>query len=205
VSTLLEIQQAVQRQFGDDTEAQITLTDIRRWANEGLLKIARETDALLDTTTIASIIGTSEYVLPADFLRVDRVAFDGVPLIRTTSQDLDMANPSRNVTPVIQALPTRFYIRRKRVILYPAPDRVKNITVEYTARPNELVNAADVPEIPVEYHQDIIRFALSRAYELDGERTDAQTAMQEFNEGVGLARSEIDQPYTDSYPMIREV
>lgn len=205
MSTLLEIQTAVQRQFGDDTEAQILLTDIRRWANEGLLKIARETDALLDTATIPSVIGTSDYVLPTDFLRIDRVTFDGVTLIRTTSQDLDAMVPSRNVTPGITALPTRFYVRQKKIVLYPTPDRVKNIVVEYTARPAELVNAADVPEIPVEYHNDIIRFALSRAYELDGQRTDAREVMSEFQEGLGLTRDEIDQPYTDSYPMIREV
>lgn len=203
--TLTEISTAVQRQFGDETEAQITLADIMRWANEAQLKIARETDALLDSTTIPSVIGTTDYVLPVDFLRIDRVAFNGVPLIRTNSQELDALNPNRLVTPLATALPTRFYVRRKKICLYPAPNAVQNIYIEYTARPADLTAGGQIPEIPVEYHQDIIRFCLARAYELDGQRQDAQAAMSEFQEGVGLTRDEVDHPFTDSYPMIREV
>lgn len=203
MATLAEIQAAVQRQFGDDTEAQITLVDITRWANEGQLKIARETDALLETVVIPSVIGTSDYVLPVDFLRIDRVTYDGKVIYKTTSQELDAYNPSRHVAPAPQGTPSRFLIRRKKIVVYPAPDAVKNISVEIVTRPATLVNGGDIPEIPVELHNDIVRFALARAYELDGDRTSARETMESFRDGVGLAVDEIANPHTDSYPMIR--
>lgn len=203
MATLAEIQAAVQRQFGDDTEAQITLTDITRWANEAQLNIARKTDTLLETFVVATVVGTSEYALPADFLRVDRVTFDGKVLYKTTSQDLDAENPSRHVAPVPQGTPTRFYVKRKKIVLHPAPNIVKNVSADVVVRPATLAAGGDVPEIPVEQHNDIIRFCLARAYELDGQRTEASETMGEFNEGLGWASDEANNAYTDSYPMIR--
>lgn len=205
MSTLAEIQTAVQRQFGDDTEAQITLTDITRWANEAQLQIARKTDTLLETVIIPTVIGTSEYALPVDFLRVDRVLYDGKVIYKTTSQDLDALNPSRNVTPVPTGVPTRFIVKRKKIVLYPAPDSVKNVSVDIVTRPATLAVAGDIPEIPVELHPDIIRFCLARAYELDGQRVEARETMAELEQNLGWAMDETNNAYTDSYPMIREV
>lgn len=204
MATLGEITVAVQRQFGDDTEAQITAADIMRWANEAQLEIARKTDALLTSTTIPSVIGTAEYNLPVDFLRVDRVSYNGASLPRTTVRDLDRTFPNRNVTPVVNATPTRYFVRRKRVGVYPSPDSVKDITVEYTARPADLTVPGSISTLPVEFHPDIVRFCLARAYELDGDATQSGKIMAEFTERLAFDLDEATNPVADTYPSIRD-
>lgn len=204
MANLAEIQTAVQRQFGDDTEAQITLDDITRWVNEAMLVIARRTDVLLGTFSTNSSIGTSVYPLPVDFLRIDRVTFNGMVLKKTTPQDLDVQNPTRTAQPVMTGNSYQYYVRQKAVVLYPAPDRVAPIDVVYARRPATTSYLNDTIDLPVELHDDLVRFCLARAYELDGAHNDAQSVMGGFDQNLGWAIDETSNPYTDSYPMIRE-
>ena len=203
--TLEEIQTAVQRQFGDDTEAQITRDDITRWANEGQLAIARKTDVLLEPFTAPTVIGQADTPLPVDFLRIERVTLDGVIIHKTSSAYLDAENPSRGISPVVTGRPTRFYVKRKALSLYPIPDSVYTLGGEIITRPEILADPGDTPQVPVELHADIVRYCLSRAYELDGQRVEAREVMGEFTENLGWAVDEAGNPYTDSYPLIREV
>lgn len=46
---------------------------IREWINEGARDIARKTEALEDRDTIAVVVGTNEYTLDSDIIRVHRV------------------------------------------------------------------------------------------------------------------------------------
>ena len=200
-----EITLAVQRSFGDDTASQITATDINRWINEAQLDIARKTDALLETTTIPTVVGQSAYVLPGDFLRVDRVSFDAKVLYKTNSQELDSKNPNRSASDARRAAPVEFYVRRKNINIYPAPEKVGSLTIEWVGRPALVTPPTDTPEVPVEYHAMLARYALSRAYELDGMHQEATTTMTEYNELMGWGIDEVSNPYTDSYPLIRSV
>lgn len=196
---------SVQRQFGDDTEAQITTEDISRWANDGQLEIARRTEVLLLTHTTETVIEQREYPLPADFLRANRVMVNGTVIKRTSSSSLDIVAPSRDVTPYRGGTPTGYYIRRKTIQLYPAPEAVVSLVIEYNARPTTLVETDDIPEIPVEMHQDIVRYCMIRARELDGDRTGAKEANIEFDARLSISADENWNPYSDTYPSIREV
>lgn len=195
---------SVQRQFGDDTEAQITTEDITRWANDGQLEVARRTEALLFTFTESTVQGQREYPLPADFLRVNKVTWSGLVLSRTSSADMDKSFPTRDVSPFRPGAPNSYYVRNRKIYLFPVPDSVQDLVVEYNARPVSLVETDDQPSLPVEMHLDIVRYCLVRARELDGDRAGAKEAQAEFEARVAMTADESQNPYSDSYPSIRD-
>jgi hypothetical protein len=61
--------------LNESTPAHWTDSMLRRWINEGMRDIARKTECIQDRDTIPGIIGTSEYTLASDIIRVHRVEF----------------------------------------------------------------------------------------------------------------------------------
>src|SRR5678815_821927 len=61
---------AVRERLDESTERQWSNVELRRWLNEGAKDAARRTFALMDSTTITLIAGTSEYAVPANVLQI---------------------------------------------------------------------------------------------------------------------------------------
>lgn len=203
---LSEIKLAVKKLFGDEAGVQITDADIVRWANDGMIDICRKTDAASNITTISTVVGTDTYIIAAtDFLRISRVTFAGKDLSYISWRQLNELYPSRDVAPVSTGTPSLYSLIRRQLVLYPAPTSVGVVSMTYAARPMVLTGDADTPNIPTEMHEDLVRYILMRAYELDGNEGGVARVGADFSQRINQSRADLNFPLTEIYPSIQDV
>lgn len=78
--------------LNEATARQWTDQQLREWINEGARDIARRTEALEDRDTIVGVIGTSEYSLATDIVRVHRVEWTPTNEDTTQLEYVDLQN-----------------------------------------------------------------------------------------------------------------
>lgn len=201
-----EIVKRVQRQIGDEENIIISIDDIIRWANDGQIDIARKTKCLQGFITIDSETDVSIYDLPQDFLSLDRVTFDGLPVEKLNQAELDQLLPSRDTVSGGQSgPPKKVWIWGNQLNFWPTPssDGTDNIKVFYIHRPDILIDSEDTPSIPVQMHRDLYRYCLSQAKELLEEDGEAERIRGEYEAQVVLSTGEINDANSDSFPAIR--
>lgn len=201
-----EIINRVQRQFGDEAEAQITRADITNWANDAQLDIVRKTECLQFHFETDSIANDGSYTFPIPFVRLRRVTFNGIKLKRIELEELDKIAGDREAQPKV-GTPDRYYVWGNRLFLYPLPskDGEGNLEIYCVKRPEALSGDQSIPEIPEHMHEDIVRYALARAKELDQEDDRSDMIMSEYEARVALSRDETQNPEIDSYPSVRNL
>lgn len=198
-----DIKTAVKRQFGDESGVQITESDITRWANDALVDIIRKVEITNQHRETAAISGDAGYELPSNFMYIARVTYDNRLLRERKLRDLDLQ--SNSVDSVGSGTPEYYYIWSNTLYLHPAPSSTGsgNLDIWYVSRPESLVSNADEPEIPDHMHEDIVRYCLARAKELDEDYEAAVLFEADYEARMMQARYESSSQPTDSYPSIR--
>lgn len=198
-----DIHVAVQRQFGDDVEAQIKKTDITRWANQAAIDIARKTHCLQEHAETDSVPDDGSYELPSDFIALRRVTYDNKVLLQTTLDVADHMTTRDMATG--RGVPSEFYVWDYRLYLLPIPEVAGsgNLDIWYVRYPVPLVAVEDVPEIPEKYHEMLVQRCLSRAHQVDEDYTSAAIVMKEYEEAIMEANSEESNPSSRSYNAVR--
>lgn len=196
----------VQRLFGDTSQAQILVSDITAWANDAQVDIVRKTEELQSTFFISTTAAVASYSLPTDFIRMKRVTFNGIKLEPTTLEELDKISPDRDSNPTYQDTPLYWYDWAKTINIYPAPATTGlALVLWYIRTPVVLVNTTDTPEINPDRHEDIVRYCMARAQELDENYGEASNLMREYQDRIAYSKDEANFERDDSYPAIRAV
>lgn len=197
---------SVQRQFGDESGAQITRSDIIRWVNDAQIDITRKTECLQIHAETDAIKNDGSYDVPFDFIRLRRVTYKGKKLSRVDLEELDNIAPEREADSS-SGSPAVFYVWGRKLWLHPNPSTGGEgvLDIYYVKMPEEVVSDVDVPEIPSHLHEDIIRFCLIRAKELNEDDEKAQALMHEYDGRMAFSRDEITNPEIESYPAVRDV
>lgn len=200
---LSDVQIRVKQQFGDTSGAQIQDADIARWASDTQLDIVRRTKCNEVTVTVLSVVGQESY-LPTNILDVNRVEYNGARLRFVSRNELDMRFPTRHIPNYGNDTPQWYYVTEGSLSLFPSPVAAgDNITVLYNRRPADVVNPGDAFEIPPQYHENIVRRCLQRAYELDGQWQAADRMASDYTAQVSFSAAEHKDKNDDSYPAIR--
>lgn len=194
------IQEVLDHQFAPSQYRSYIATKI----NQGQDYIAAQLDsralsASQNTTTQANV---SSYPLPANFQRlynVSRVDSDGqvTPLEAYDVNGFDTKPPSVGE-------PRSYNIDGNSLRLYPTPDAGYTIRLRYYRLPAELVNPNDVSEIPPEYYDLLVSFALWHCFERENDYQAAQYHKARFDEDLAKARGEL-QYDADDYTQIKRV
>lgn len=74
-TTLANAIEAVRERLDELDASQWTDKSLRRWMNEAARNIARESHIFIGSDTIPVVVGTSQYALPSNILRVKHVYF----------------------------------------------------------------------------------------------------------------------------------
>lgn len=134
---------------------------ILRMLSEAESKFARETYALASNTpTIATVAGTSTYAVPTGTLYVFSAA------ISTSAADL--MNYTRKIIPSNLASATgtpAIFVNdesARTVRFYPVPDAVVTVNLRTARLPTSAITLYTSPEIPSEYHLDLVEYAAWR-------------------------------------------
>jgi hypothetical protein len=202
-----DIIKRVQRQFGDDVEAQITEEDIVRWINDACLDIASANSTnqgyFIGTTPVKT--GVRDYELPDDMLKLRSIRLDGGKLIGTSYEQVNEVDDHMDAA---VGKPTHYWIFNKNVSLYPTPNQdYAALTIMYTKTPDIMTVAMKTiePDIPVQYHLRLVEYCIAQAAELDDNIAHYQQKMAQFQGNI-LALKQNDQPDSEGvYPSITYV
>lgn len=201
-----EITLRVQRQFGDEASVQIAEADVIRWINDAQAEIALKNQLLQSIATTAVIINQQAYALPDDILTLRSVHYAGNKLQALSSTEAEeyIAQPNNTDS---RGTPQRFWIWANQIFLYPRPDGSDpdDLKIFYTKQPTPVVNAADTPELPTQYHNRIVEYCLQQAYELDENWAAAQAKAEQFVGGINELKDNVDWVERDFYPSIVSV
>lgn len=200
----------VQRSYGDSAEIQILKADIYDWINDAQKEITRQTECLVGryhySPASSPTSYTTGFTLPSDFIRVKRVSFDGFPaLTETTIEDLDSKGLTAPGTDSLNQQPTHYYKLGSRLYVWPTPVQVGSNLIEltYIQIPLEVADDEDLLTIPESMHEDIVRYCLARAHELNENFAAANKFQSEMENRLAISKSEQMQP-ADSYAVVRD-
>lgn len=169
--TAQNVSDAVKRQFGDESGAQITDTDIIRWINEGQLEIARKTKYSKTTASTPSVADQAQYSMPGvNIIGIEAVTYKAVPLDQRTFVEvqellLKVKDPTgTNLTDT----PFLWYEYDDSIFLHPAPTVAGDtITLFCSVQPATVTSLSDDLSVPDTYYKTLVDYILQQAYELD--------------------------------------
>lgn len=189
----------VQRAFGDSNEIVITKTDIVDWINEAQIEIVRETGyrSTSSATAASTFIGGKTI---ADMLLCKSVTYDDRRLTLVGDDyvfNLQMQEEAYDE-------PQYYYMQGISIHLWPEPEASDStsVTVLYVDAPTDLADDTGTLDLPVTYHEDIVRFCIMRAHERNENFRASEKAEQQFKEHIGQRRFE-SHSQDDSYPQIQ--
>lgn len=195
-----DIVRQVGRSFGDTDQTVILNTDIFDWINEAQLKICQKTECLTSTVTYEA--STFPHVYPVDFIRTIRLLYGNVALDEIQIKDLDSKGIDLSIA---NQLPVFYYYSDSKFNLYPLQPSADttDVLLGYIRTAAKVTLLGDTPEIPVIYHDELVKYALAKAHERNENGQGFATKMAEFTEGL---HENMDDSFskTNSYPVIRD-
>lgn len=209
---LSEIVTRVQRQFGDDVQAQITKEDIVRWVNDACLEIVstNHTNEGMHKGITPVTAHQYEYNLPADLLLLRAVRLNGKSLQHSTYEQLMTQSILPSATedyPVGE--PDYYWVLGSKLYVTPTPEvSLGTVDILYVKTPDILTTLMmDVePDVPKQYHLRIVEYCIAQAAELDDNIAQYQVKLQEFKGNLTNLRQNGEQPESDGvYPSITYV
>jgi hypothetical protein len=196
---------------GDTAVLQFTDSDIVDWLNDGIRDCAISNNLLQKNATSTTAVGTTEYTLPTDIMKLHSVTVGGEKLRSQTLQEWqEFSGPSEGAG--VQGRPQNFYVWAGKINIWPVPTESQSLVVSYSYQPADLTyagtggigdsttKAQEVP-LPSGYHARLVDYCLAQVAQQDGDSNLYQLKLMEFQTGVSQLK---DKPeYTeDLYPFI---
>lgn len=184
MSTFKELQDEVLAHGFNETYR----TRVKQWLNLAQARIARtlEVSDKFSSTSVATVIGTSTYVLPSTATIVQGVVDEalGFRLEYIKNPDDLMA---RNAVGTFTGRPIEYSFGTANLLLLsPVPDAVYSLTVLYFLRPVDLSADSDVSTIPADFHDVMVSWTLARAYRSEDDAQMSQFYMAEYQRDLML-------------------
>jgi hypothetical protein len=177
-----EVITAVQRQFGDESGVQLETSDIIRWINDAQDIIVAKNKVLKAKSTTASVSGQAAYTFPSDNIhQIESIHFNGYRVPNMSFAEAEEQIFQADPQALSQGDPILWYEWAGTFTFWPAPGDVKNIDLYYTQRPAPVGSTSDVLSVPDKYYQDVVRYCMQNAYEMDEDMTNSQAKGQQFD------------------------
>lgn len=183
--TVGEIFQAVKRQFGDESGVQLADSDIIGWINDAQTVIVTKNKILKAKSTAPSIVGQKTYSFPAlPIYQIESLHYKGHRVINVPFAEAENRIFGRDPDNVQTGVPEIWYEWAGEFTFWPTPDTVESIDIYYTAKPTPVANSDDFMSVPDKYYQDIVRYVLQQAYEMDEDWQASQTKSDQFTASI---------------------
>jgi len=182
----------------DENDSLVSEKALIRFAREAQDQACRRHELIYDDTTaavatITIVAGTEEYLIHTRITRLIRVSHNGLDLKKITEREMEPDDPLWRQRD--NATPTHYYVRDRRIHLYPVPDAdavtdASTIQLAVYRKPiNNILSKANSFEIFEESQDDLIYWMLYRVYNLRDEDinnpTDAAMYLNLFEEVYG--------------------
>jgi hypothetical protein len=184
-----DIVRRVRESVGDSAVLQFSNATLTDWINDAVRECVQTNSLLQAKAEAATVVNQKTYTLPGDIFKIHSV------LVDTTLIELLSLNEfeAKNYDLTRKGDPTVGCIYAGKLDLYPTPDKIKPIYVNYTKTPKEVryindgTNEGYSPnsvEIPVAFHNRIVTYCLAQVALQDDDYMKYQAMMQEFTTGV---------------------
>ena len=123
------------------------------------------------TNTIAA---QQVYSLPTDFLQIIRLEYYEVGTSATTlSSKIQAMTPNqRDLVGIVTGDPMCYTFAKNNILLWPIPDRIVEMHLEYSYIVTDMVSNGDEPDAPVEFHEYVAVLATRDCLIKDGRPLD---------------------------------
>lgn len=204
-----DIVRRVRESAGDIAVLQFTNSTLTDWINDAIRECVIENSLLQARATTSTVVSQAEYNLPTDIFKLHSVTVDGYKLEVLTLEQWQERNASGSGTVIPTGAAFNCYIYAGVLTLFPTPDTVKTLVINYTKQPAAITRSAGPPEvwtptspvIPEEYHNRIVSYCLAQVAMQDDDYDKYQALMMEFKTGVIDLKRAKDQE-EDLYPFI---
>lgn len=202
-----DIVRRVRDSAGDTNVLQFTQTTLTDWVNDAVRECVIEQSLLQAKASVPTVVGQSDYTLPTDIFKLHSVIYGGRKLEVLTLEQWQERNASDYTDPVGNSNPFLCYIYAGVLTLWPQPDAVKTLTINYTKLPATITYTAgpdtwnpSTPPINEAFHSRIVDYCLAQVALQDEDNFKYNMLMQAFKTGV----RELDQNKNedDLYPFI---
>lgn len=206
--TVDDVVKSVQRQFGDEAEVQVKITDVIRWVNAGQRDIVINNPEINATKATAPLVaGQRSYPLLSDaafanLLTVRAIHINGARLRALTFQEAEdilatVENESGGV-------PVAWYTYEGAINFYPTPSTSESgtFTIFFTKAPPRVNSRTDALGIPDNYYNALEQYVLSQAYEMDENGQMAQMKVQQYEKSLGIQKERTVEQ-SNTFPRVR--
>jgi hypothetical protein len=176
---------AVKRQFGDEAGVQLSDSDIIRWINDAQDVIVSKNKVLKSKSTSAAVSGQASYTFPSDNIyQVESLHFNGYRVPNMTFPEAEEHIFASDPLNVALGDPVLWYEWGGTFTFWPTPNSTSSIDIYFTKRPTPVTTTASVLSLPDKYYQDVVRYVMQQAYEMDEDFQNSSAKMQQFEAGL---------------------
>lgn len=206
-----DITTRVQRTFGDEAGVQLTTDDILRFINDGVREIVYKNESLLQKTATAnSIANQDDYTLPVDILILRGISWKDTgevsyhKLKGRTLNEFNEYLDGWDGTEFGTDIPVTYMVFEDKVTFFPTPatSTAAAMKIYYQRSPVNVTLPADTPDIPSIYHEILVNYCLSQAYEMDEDVEATALKKKDVTEGINFLRGRSEWFPEETYPTI---
>lgn len=188
--TFVQLQTMVSSWLDDPNNGYFTLAEVKLWLNNAQREAQKMViqafeghyRKVVETTMVQY---QREYQLPSDFKKLSRIE---VVLSGTTFQTESVTRLSKitenqqDMVTERTGTPMAYYFKGDQVVLVPAPDDDKTLRLTYLYRVTDMVNDADLPDVPADYHEYLAVLATLDGLYKDGREVGPMLQKKEYFE-----------------------
>lgn len=206
-----DVMTRIKRQFGDESGVQVTDADILRWINDGQRQIVMQNEGLLEKTAFTNTVALQQsYSLPADILILrsvhlkDAASGSYFKIKGHTFSEFDEYVDGWDGTVVDRGFPAMYTVFENQLKLFPLPEtaQANGLKIYYNRSPVDVDDSLDSLDLPLLYHEVLVKYCLQQAYEMDEDWDAAQVKAVEANADVTILRGRDDWKNQETYPVI---
>lgn len=180
-----EVMTAVKRQFGDESGVQLEDSDIIRWINDAQDVIVAKTKVLKAKSSSPAVAGQASYTFPSENIhQVESIHYNGYRIPNMPFTEAEEYVFSADPTKTAVGTPELWYEWAGTFTFWPAPGDEFDISLYYTRRPTRVATANDTLGVPDKFYQDVVRYVLQNAYEMDEDLPNAQAKGSQFDQSI---------------------
>ena len=198
-----EVITAVQRQFGDESGVQLENSDIIRWINDAQDIIVAKNKVLKAKSTTTAVAGQAAYTFPSDNIhQIESIHYNGYRVPNMSFPEAEEQIFRSDPAALSVGEPILWYEWAGTFTFWPAPNDTKNIDLYYTQRPAHVSLISDVLSVPDKYYQDVVRYCMQQAYEMDEDMANSQAKGQQFDASLNEKSEEERTAQNMTYDVI---
>jgi hypothetical protein len=178
------VQEGLDFQFSETEYEEL----FKRWLNQAQRRMVIETEIRTqeEAFSVSTVTGTATYELPTNFARL-------IDFFNEENHELLTPLDIREFDglPKSEGTPYAYTVIGNKLTLYPTPSVTVPLTLRYWRLPAEMVQASDTPEVPYQYQELLLAWALKKAYKRENDQAMAQMWEVEWEKGIQKMRGEV--------------